>query len=120
VNGEPKGLPAARWRQRKFEVLRRLAIPADLLPGTLTETLTRCGKPGCHCAVAGDAGHRAWTLTFMSEGKRRVERIPREWVDSVRARVQAGRDFQDAVRKVLTANAELLVLSRQQKRKPSR
>jgi hypothetical protein len=56
----------------------------------------------------------------MSEGKRRVERIPREWVDSVRARVQAGRDFQDAVRKVLTANAELLVLSRQQKRKPSR
>jgi hypothetical protein len=50
----------------------------------------------------------------------RLPCMPREWVDSVRARVQAGRDFQDAVREVLTANAELLVLSRQQKRKPSR
>ena len=56
----------------------------------------------------------------MSEGKRRVERIPREWVDSVRSRVQAGREFQDAVREVLTANAELLVLARKQKRKGSR
>jgi hypothetical protein len=53
----------------------------------------------------------------MSDGKRRVERVPKEWVDSVRARVQAGREFQDAVREVLTANAELLVLSRKQKRK---
>jgi hypothetical protein len=120
VNRDPKGPQAARWRQRKFEVLRRLTIPPDLLPGTLTETHSRCGKPGCHCAAADDAGHVAWILTFMSEGRRRVERIPREWVDSVRARVQAGREFQDAVREVLTANAELLVLARNEKRKRSR
>jgi hypothetical protein len=120
MNGEPKGPQAARWRQRKFQVLGRLAIPPDLLPGTLTETHSKCGKPGCHCGVADDAGHSAWTLTFMSEGRRRVERIPKEWVDSVRARVEAGREFQDAVREVLTANAELLVLARNQKRKPAR
>jgi hypothetical protein len=29
--------------------------------------------------------------------------------------VRAGREFQDAVREVLTANAELLVLARQQR-----
>ena len=120
MNGEPKGPQAARWRQRKFDVLRRLTIPADLLPGTLTETHSKCGKPGCHCSREGDAGHVGWTLTFMSDGRRRVERIPREWVDSVRARVQAGRDFQDALREVLTANAELLVLARNQKPKTSR
>jgi hypothetical protein len=120
VNGEPKGPQAARWRQRKFDLLRRLPIPADVLPGTLTETHSKCGKSGCHCSVADDPGHVAWTLTFMSEGRRRVERIPKEWVDSVRARVEAGREFQDAVREVLTANAELLVLARNQKRKPAR
>ena len=50
----------------------------------------------------------------MSEGKQRVERIPRDWVEEVRQRVEAGRDFQNAVREVLTANAELLILSRKQ------
>jgi hypothetical protein len=31
--------------------------------------------------------------------------------------VKAGREFQDAVREVLTANAELLILSRKQRSK---
>jgi hypothetical protein len=50
----------------------------------------------------------------MSGGKRRVERIPKPWVDQVRQQVEAGRDFQEAVREVLTANAELLILARKQ------
>jgi hypothetical protein len=116
--GDPKGPDAARLRQRKFQVLRRFSLPADLLPGALTESHSRCGKPGCHCADARDPGHSAWTLTFMSDGKRRVERIPKEWVEVVTRRVRAGREFQDAVREMLTANAELLVLARQQKLKP--
>ena len=56
----------------------------------------------------------------MSQGKQRVERIPRGWVEEVRQRVQAGREFQDAVRDVLTANAELLILSRKQHSKRRR
>jgi hypothetical protein len=115
---EPKGPLAARWRQRKFELLRRFSVPGDLLPGSLTLSSTRCGKPSCHCAEG--EGHPAWTLTFMSHGKRRVERIPKDWAEEVRKRVEDGRQFQDAVREVLTANAELLVLARQQRRKPRR
>src|SRR5215510_8452400 len=116
--GDPKGPDAARLRQRKFQVLRRFSLPEDLLPGTLTESRTRCGKLGYHCANPKGAGHPAWTLTFMSDGKRRVERIPKEWVEMVAQRVRAGREFQDALREVLTANAELLVLARKQKLKP--
>jgi len=113
---EPKGPVASRWRQRKFALLRRFAFPEDLLPGSLTLSSTRCGKPTCHCAEG--EGHPAWTLTFMSHGKRRVERIPREWVEEVRRRVEAGHEFQQALREVLAANAELLVLARKQRRKP--
>ena len=119
MNGGPKGPQAARVRQRKFDLLRRFSIPGDLLPGTLTQTHGRCGRPGCHCADPNDPGHVAWSLTFMSGGKHRVERIPKEWVESVAARVRAGREFQDAVREVLTANAELLILARKQKTKRS-
>jgi hypothetical protein len=111
---DPKGPLASRWRQRKFALLRHFAFPEDLLPGSLTLSTTRCGKPSCHCAEG--EGHPAWTLTFMPHGKRRVERIPREWIEEVRRRVEAGHEFQSALREVLTANAELLVLARKQRR----
>ena len=79
---------------------------------------TRCGKPSCRCAKG--EGHEAWTFTFMAGGKHRVERIPKFWVDQVRQRVEAGRDFQNAVRQILTANAELLILARTQESKHRR
>jgi len=90
-------------------------MPPDLLPGSLTFSPTRCGKARCHCGKG--AGHPAWTLTFMVNGERHVERIPRQWREEVRRRVEAGREFQQAVREVLAANAQLLVLARQQRRK---
>lgn len=113
MKGQPKGPHAARLRQRKFELIRKFHLPEDLLPGSLSVSHTRCGKPTCHCASG--QGHPAWSLTFMASGKKRVERIPKKWVEEVGRRVAAGREFQDAVREVLTANAELLVLGRKQK-----
>ena len=115
MKDEPKGPQASRLRQRKFELVRRFQLPDDLLPGSLSLSHLRCGKPTCHCADG--PGHPAWSLTFMVRGKKRVQHIPKDWVEDVRRRVEAGREFQDAVREVLAANAQLLVLARQQKRK---
>jgi hypothetical protein len=109
----PKGLRASRLRQRKFELLRQFPIPEDLLPGSLVLTHSRCGKPTCHCAQG--KGHAAWSLMFMAGGKKHTQRIPKEWVEEVQKQVEAGRKFQDAVREVLTANAQLLVLARKQR-----
>jgi hypothetical protein len=53
----------------------------------------------------------------MVQGKKRVQHIPKDWVEEVRRRVRAGREFQDAVREVLAANAQLLVLEHQQRKK---
>ena len=110
------GERAARLRQRKFALLRRYAIAEavvrDLLPGSLSETRRRCGKPTCHCATG--EGHLSAYLTFMVDGRKRVERIPAAWVADVRRRVQAGREFKEAVAEVLAANAQLLVVERQQ------
>jgi hypothetical protein len=109
---EPTGNLAASLRRRKFQLTERYRIPEDLLPGSLSQTHSRCGKPGCHCAE-GD-GHPVWTLTFMLNGKKRVEKIPQEWVDEVRRRVNAGREFKEALAEVCAANAQLLALWRQQ------
>lgn len=115
---EAKGPQAAQWRKRKYVQLRLFNIPPDILPGSFVRTKVTCGKPNCHCA-SGE-GHHHWTLTFMSDGKRRVIHIPNEMVDDVAQRVQAGKAFQNAVREVLTANAELLVLAKKKSREQVR
>ena len=115
MKDEPKGPQASRLRQRKFELVRRFQLPDDLLPGCLSQSHLRCGKPTCHCADG--PGHPVWSLTFMVQGKKHVQHIPKDGDEDVRRRVEAGREFQDAVRDVLAANAQLLVLARQQRRK---
>lgn len=109
----PKGPQAARIRQRKFELLRQFSIPDNLLPGSLCEQLLCCGKPNCRCASG--PGHSSWVLTFMDHGKKRTLHIPKPLVDKVRQEVEAGRQYQDAVREVLTANAQLFILARKQR-----
>jgi hypothetical protein len=109
---EAKGALAARIRQRKFVLTKQFGIPEDLLPGSLCLTHSRCGKKTCHCV--GEQGHPVWLLTFMVQGKKRVERIPQEWVQDVRRRVDAGRAFKEAVAEVFAANAQLLALWRRQ------
>ena len=117
---DPKGPHAARLRQRKFDLLRRFPIPDDLLPGSLSLSRSRCGKPSCHCAQPHDPGHAVWTYTFMADANKRTLHVPKEMVEEVQRRVAAGREFQDAVRDVLTANAELLELARKQQRQRRR
>ena len=113
----PRGLLASRLRQRKFALLRRFPIPDDLLPGSLSVSRICCGNPSCHCAKRGDPGHAIWTYTFMVNGKKQTQHIPKEMIEDVNKRVASGREFQDAVREVLAANAQLLVLARQQEKK---
>lgn len=114
----PRGPDASRLRRRARRLLARFRLPPDALPGSLALSRRRCGKPSCHCAD-GD-GHPLWTLTFMADGKKRVETIPADWADTIRPRVEAGRHFKQAAAELLLVNAELLVLARQQRPRRSR
>src|SRR5260370_36847200 len=94
MNSVPKGPEAARLRQRKFELIDRFNIPAELLPGSLSLSHFRCGKPTCHCSQ--DEGHPAWSFTYMVDGKKQVQHIPKELVPEIQKRVAAGRGDQNA------------------------
>lgn len=109
-----RGLEASRLRRRARLLVARLHLPDDALPGSLAVSHRRCGKPSCHCAK-GD-GHAFATLTFMVAGKKRVETIPADWLDTLRPRVDAGRKFKTITAELLAINAQLLVLARQQRR----
>jgi hypothetical protein len=58
-----------------------------------------------------------WSLTLSLGGKKHVEPIPIGWVTQLQPLVEGGRCYREALREVLTVNAELLRLYRQQERK---
>ncbi len=113
MKAQPKGPAAARIRQRKFELMRRFNIPDDLLPGSLSMHRARCGKANCHCKQG--EGHPVWQLTFMQNGKKRVQHIPTRLIEEVRKQVNAGREYVDAIREVMAANVDLLIAARKQR-----
>jgi hypothetical protein len=113
----PSGPDAAELRRRGRRLLARFQLPDGALPGSLALSRRRCGKPSCHCADA--EGHPLWTLTFMTGGRKRVEAVPADWIDVVRPRVEAGRHFKEAAAELLRINAQLLVLARNQRTRPS-
>lgn len=107
---DTKGETASRLRQRKFALLRRFSIPANALPGSLALAHQRCGKPNCHCAQ-GEL-HSVWSLTFMANGKKCVQHIPKDLVERIRPLVEQGREFKEATAEVFALNAQLLALWR--------
>jgi hypothetical protein len=109
-----KGTEAAGARQRKYALIERFHIPDGLLPGTICVSYRKCGNSNCRCARG--QGHESWSWTFMLDGKKHVEHVPANKLDEIRSRIEHGREFQDAVREVLAANARLIVLERQQRR----
>ena len=113
----PSGPDAAKLRRRARQLATHFQIPSDALPGSLSLSHRRCGKPSCHCA--GGDGHPLWTLTFMADGNKRVEHIPTAWIETLRPRLEAGRRFKEAAAELLLLNAELLVLARNQRRRPA-
>ena len=111
---DPKGPQAAKLRQRKFELLRALRPPQEGLPGSLTLSQVRCGKPTCRCAKG--EGHPNGVLTFMAGGQKRTLHIPRDCVEQVQRRVQEARQFKERSAELLAINAQLFALWCRQRR----
>lgn len=103
---------ASRLRQRKYALVREYGLPEDLLGGCLSHNHRRCGKPNCHCAQG--RGHGTWSLTSSHRGKRRVERVPTEWLEEIECAVLESQAFVDAVKEVMAINVELLTQARAQ------
>lgn len=103
-----KGAEAAKLRKRKYEIIRRFGFGEGLLPGSLTLTHRRCGKPTCHCAT-GD-GHPMWVLSFSIDGQKRVEVISEELALELKPLVDQGREHREALSELMRLNAQLLRL----------
>ncbi len=57
-----------------------------------------------------------WTLTYCVEGHRRVEFIPDRLASQLAPLFEQGRAYRDALHEILTLNAQLISLWRQQQK----
>jgi hypothetical protein len=109
-------------KARKRKLLTFLELPAEALPGSLSQSRYRCGNPNCHCVR--DEGHPRWMLTFMAESKKQTQNIPKDRVEFVRERVDEYKTFKQGLAELMTINAQLFRLldkrDREDKRRSKR
>ena len=103
---------ASHLRRRKYALVRQFGLPESLVGGCLCQTHRRCGRHNYHCA--NGRGHSMWSITFSRRGKRRVERVPLEWVEELEQAVLSTKEYLNAVKEVMAINIELLALTRRQ------
>lgn len=105
---ETKSSAASKLRKRKYDIVRRYGFSESLLPGSLTKTHRRCGKPTCHCAT-GD-GHPQWVLSFSIEGNKHTHVVSDELATALAPLVERGREQREALAELMRLNAQLLRL----------
>ena len=111
-----KGKTVSEVSQFRATLLRKLSLPKDALPGSVSMTRLKCGKQRCQCMSEQGEKHTAWALTYMSAGKKVVRHIPADLVDLVQEKVAKGKKFRVTLNQVLVANADLLLLRRKKEK----
>jgi len=95
-------------RKRRDELRAELNRVSDLRPGSLVERYRRCGKPGCHCAREGSAGHGPhWSLTREVAGKTKTRVIPLSAVERTREQIAEYRRFRRLARELVETSERL-------------
>jgi len=103
--------PAVRVQEllkRRDELKAKIVHVSDFRPGSLVERYRRCGKPTCHCAQKGEAGHGpSWSLTREVGGKTVTRIIPPDAVEITRGQIAEHRRFRGLVRDLVETSGQL-------------
>ena len=87
----------------------QLAEVGDMRPGSLVERYRKCGKPSCHCARKGAAGHGpSYSLTHPVKGKTVTRIVPAgPAVERTRQQIAEYQRFRALVREFVAVNEQL-------------
>ena len=78
----------ASLEDRRRELLDAIAGIGPLRAGSLKSRYRKCGKPGCHCAADGDAGHGPhWSVSRLVKGRMHSRAVPAEAVAETRRQI---------------------------------
>jgi hypothetical protein len=94
---------------RRDHLRTQLSEISDMRPGSLAERYRKCGKPSCHCARKGSAGHGpSYSLTHPVQGKTVTRIIPKgPAVDRTRHQIAEYQRFRALVRELVAVSEQL-------------
>ena len=94
---------------KRDQLKGELAAVGDMRPGSLVPRFRKCGKPSCHCAEKGDAGHGpSYSLTHAVSGKTCTHVIPAgEAVERTRAQLDEYHRFRGLVQQFVAVSEQI-------------
>lgn len=94
---------------RRDHLRSQLSAIGDMRPGSLTERYRKCGKPSCHCARKGSAGHGpSYSVTHPVKGKTITRIIPAgPAVELTRHQIAEYQRFRALVRELVVVSEQL-------------
>lgn len=121
--------PEFRLEKQRTDLLKRIGSVGDLRRGSITATSGKCGKPTCHCAKPGSAGHGPnFRLTRKVQGKTVTETFASPAaLQKAQREVAEFHQFQDLCEQVVVVSEQLCAvrpvedsLSQQEKKRRKR
>ena len=94
---------------RRRQLLAQLSVPRDMRRGSISETYRRCGKSGCWCNQAGEAGHGPfYAFTTKVEGKTQTLQLrPGPELNKLQEQVAAYREFRELCAEALVVSEKI-------------
>lgn len=100
--------PLSELEARRERLKLQFSVLGDLRPGSLVERYRKCGKPNCHCARPGEAGHGpSWSLTHDVKGKTLTRIIPEALVPQTREQIAEYHRLRDLTRDLVEVNEKI-------------
>lgn len=93
---------------RRESIKTQIVELGDLRPGSLKDRFRKCGKPNCHCAEPGDAGHGpSWSLTRGEKGKTITKIIPAAVVPQTREQLAEYQRLRSLTQELVTVSEKI-------------
>ena len=101
--------PELELERQRAQLLKQISSVGDLRRGSITTTSGKCGKPTCHCAKPGSAGHGPnYRLTRKVQGKTVTETFASPAaLKKAQREVAEFHQFQDLCEQVVVVNEQL-------------
>jgi hypothetical protein len=89
--------------QLRGQLVRRLGLFREMLPGSFVENKRSCGRPNCHCAD-GKSLHTQYQISVLIDGKPKTFHVPKDMVDLVREKIALRQRFEAAAAAICKIN----------------
>ncbi len=85
------------------QLVRRLRLFREMLPGSFVEYRRSCGRANCHCAD-GKSLHTQYRVSVLIDGQPKTFHVPKSMVDQVRKMIQLRQRFEEAAAAICKIN----------------